>query len=94
MLMRMKQMQEVADQICGVGENIFVRSAGLLECIECRCCEGRAITVGAAWVFKTIGCLEAGRIVWWEVAEMDEELMEILLLGTIFDVGGHFDFSI
>jgi hypothetical protein len=94
MLVCVKQMQEVTDKICGVGGNIFVSTAGLLERIECRCCEGCAITVGAAWVFKTIGCLEALRIVGWQVAEMDEEFMEMLLLGVMFEVGGHFDSSI
>lgn len=94
MLIRVKQMQEVTDQISCIGGNIFVHAAGLLERIECRCGEGCAITVSAAWVFKTIGCLETGRIVGWEVAEMDEELMEILLLGSMFEVEGHFDSSI
>lgn len=94
MLIRVKQMQEVTDQISGVGGNIFIRPAGLLERIECRRCEGYAITVGAARVFKTIACFEAGGIVGWQVAEMDEELMEMLLLGVMFEVGGHFDSSI
>jgi len=87
------QMEEVADEVGGGGFDVVGHVAGFLECGESSGGHGCTVSVGAFWIFESVGGFVADGIVGWEGGKSGEKIIEVFLIWKVLEMRGDHDFG-